>query len=363
MAKCCEQTVAQRGDPPRVLVTARQRNAAGRAERHAERHGKRSWPPAALLSAAEGERLDRDAAAQVKRADPRRSVELVAGQAEKVDALHGDVDRLGRQGLRGVGVKQRAPGLAQRRDLRHRRDRADLVVRRHDRDQRRLPREQRGEHVGIDPPRTVDRHGLDGTAAPAQLGRGLQHAGMLDRRYDDAPGPATDAEQRQVVRLGRPRREDDFGGPGADQGSDGAARLVDRLGRAPAGGMLAVGVAGTGPVEPRQHGGADVRVERRTRQGDRDRYAAVCPSMSNAWAVRRTTPAPARPWCADQAVTPWTYQSICDRSASLMVCPAPTFTAPAWSLIGPVKGWSVPAMIPSRIASASRRAASVTAVP
>ena len=58
---------------------------------------------------------------------------------------------------------------------------------------------------------------------------------------------------------------------------------------------------------------------------------------------------------------PSTYQSIFESISSLAVSPALRRTTPFWSFSSPVKGWSVPAMMPLVTSSAAARAAGVTA--
>jgi hypothetical protein len=89
---------------------------------------------------------------------------------------------------------------------------------------------------------------------------------VLDGGDDDLPGVFSHAEEGQVVGLGGAGGEDDLGRPGADQFGDGLARFVDRLHGPPTGGVFAVGVAGPGRVEPRQHGGSDLGIKGRARQ-------------------------------------------------------------------------------------------------
>ena len=106
------------------------------------------------------------------------------------------------------------------RDLGDRLDRAHLVVGQHDADQDRLGRDGRVDLVGIDPAVAIDGQLHDLEPELLQVADRVADRVVLDRAGDDAvaarlagPGRALD---REVVRLGPARREDDLARRGAE---------------------------------------------------------------------------------------------------------------------------------------------------
>ena len=97
-----------------------------------------------------------DAGAHVERAHALGRVELVAGEAQEVDAqlAHVHPDLAGR--LRRVRVHQDPALVGEARDLGDRLDRSDLVVRVHDADEDRLRGEGRRDVGRVDPALLVD---------------------------------------------------------------------------------------------------------------------------------------------------------------------------------------------------------------
>ena len=86
--------------------------------------------------------------ADIQRANPLGTVDLVGGEAQQVDSqaidVHGDLaHRLGR-----VGVQEHASLLADPADLFQRLERADLVVGQHHGDQQRIVANGGGESSG-----------------------------------------------------------------------------------------------------------------------------------------------------------------------------------------------------------------------
>ena len=94
------------------------RELRGDAERDRQRHVLRSGAAAPLLRAAEDVAVERQAAADVQRADAFRRVQLVRGERERVDAerVHVDVDLA--RGLHGVAVKMNRLARGRRARLR-----------------------------------------------------------------------------------------------------------------------------------------------------------------------------------------------------------------------------------------------------
>ena len=126
-----------------------------------------------------------------------------------------DVDVDVRRGLDGVDGEQDAlVGLDLGRDLGERLDAADLVVREHDRDEDRLVGDRGVELVRVDAAVAVDRHLDDLEAEPLEVLERVADGVVLDRRGHDpvAAGLARPrgALDREVVRLGAARREDDL---------------------------------------------------------------------------------------------------------------------------------------------------------
>ena len=103
-------------------------------------------------------------------------------------------------------------------------DDTGLVVRQHDRDQRRarVGSQHRLKSSKIDDPVRIDRDALG-------CRRHLQHRIVLDGRNKDPL--ATAAEQREVIGFGAPADEDYAVGRRADQRGNGFARLLDLLPR------------------------------------------------------------------------------------------------------------------------------------
>ena len=146
---------------------------------------------------------------------PFGPLELVRAERDEVGTERLDVEVDVRRGLDRVDVEDEAlarpdPG----RDLGDRLDRADLVVGEHDRDEDRLVVEGRLELVGIDPPIAVDRQLDDLEPELLEVAQRVADGVVLDRRGHDPvaarlarPGRAL---EREVVRLGPARGEDDL---------------------------------------------------------------------------------------------------------------------------------------------------------
>ena len=97
-----------------------------------------SGAAAAFVLPAGEDRPHPRAAPDPERAGAFRAVELVRRQRQQIDAERLDVDRDLAHRLHGVGVHERAVLVCDRGQFRDRLDGADLVVRVHHRDQRRV---------------------------------------------------------------------------------------------------------------------------------------------------------------------------------------------------------------------------------
>ena len=129
------ETVPQARDVARSVLELRPGDAGGGAQPRDGRHVLGTRPATPLLPAAGRGRDQPPAAPHPERAGALRPVELVGRQRQQIDAetLHVDRDLADR--LHGVRVEQRALRMRDRRQLRNRLDRADLVVGMHDRDE------------------------------------------------------------------------------------------------------------------------------------------------------------------------------------------------------------------------------------
>ena len=179
----------------------------------------------------------------------------MAGDRHQIEPHRLDGERDLAEGLRRIGVEQDAAGAAQRADLGERLDHADLVMRRHHRNQEGAVRHRRGQPVEVDEAARLDRQIADREALALQRGGAFEHTFVLGRQHDQmvtnlaagrrmGPREMSDALQRQIVRLGSTRGEHDLARIGVDQPRHLAARHFDRRHRVAAiDGALAVRVA------------------------------------------------------------------------------------------------------------------------
>jgi hypothetical protein len=242
------ETLAEPRDPAALLRHLLEGDLARTPHTHAERDrkGPAAQPPFVPAAGEEGEDRDpRTATTDPEGAHPLRAVELVCGEGEKIDAKARDVDGDLSDRLRGVGVEQDPPFARERSDLGERLDDSDLVVRVHDRHEERPGVERRAKRTEVDEPPGVD--GKSGDAEPLFL-QGtarIEHRLVLRATHHDVipalPVGAGDTEQRQVVRLGGTRREDDLARRRADQCGNAAARPIHPFLRPP---PVCVGAAG-----------------------------------------------------------------------------------------------------------------------
>ena len=227
-----EEPVAQRDEGGRAGGHFRPGQGGGPAQPDDAGDVLRPAPAAALLDAAVDERQDAHALADIEGRRALGPVELVAGQAQGVDAQGLDVERDVARGGHGVGVEEDVAGPADGGDLGHGLDRPDLAVGRHDGDEDRVLG-QGLVHLGrVDPPVPVDGHEGRREARPLQGLDRVEDGGVLDGRDDDVPaagllaqGQALDGE---IVGLAAARGEIDLGRRRPDQGGDLFPGRVDR---------------------------------------------------------------------------------------------------------------------------------------
>ena len=165
----------------------------------------------------------------------------MGGEGGQVHTPGGEVELHSPQRLYGVGVQQggRGPLGEGARDLLHRPQQAHLVVRDGHGDERGAPGGLR-QGARVHAPLGIDAQALYGVSLPLQLGGGAQDGGVLGGHGDQARSRlrAEGAEERQVIRLGAPTREqqvvlEDAQGPSCplpgvvQQGACGAAGGVD----------------------------------------------------------------------------------------------------------------------------------------
>ena len=142
---------------------------------------------AALLSAAIDQRRDAGArpAPDIERADALRPVHLVAGNRRKIDTQSLTLNGYFSNSLRRVGVEQGARVAADRGDLAERLEHADLVVRRHHRDDGGALVDRVAALFRDRPGRRHRRRGGDAETVALQRLRRFEHAFMLGRDGDD----------------------------------------------------------------------------------------------------------------------------------------------------------------------------------
>src|SRR5205823_1317066 len=239
-------------------------------EAHDERHRQRPRAHAALVPATVDHGREphaRPLAPHVERAHTLGAVDQMRRAREEVDAhclrVHRDLaDRLG-----GVRVEDDPLLFRELPDRGDVLDRADLVVREHDRDEDRLVRDRLLHVVHVHEAVRLHRDGRHLAPLPLEPLAGVEPRALLDRRRDDVVTLLAvhlgDAFQRQVDRLGATRGEHDLLGVArADEARDLRPRGVDgALGLPPEGMVPARGM--TEPLgEVGQHRLDDSRVAR-----------------------------------------------------------------------------------------------------
>ena len=217
-----------------VVLAARLRDRRGAGEADDGRRVLGAGAPPLLLAAAEDLRRHGRAGALVEHARASRPVELVRRRRQQVDAEPPGVDAEVRGRLHGVGVHQRArvARVDAAADLGDVVDRADLVVRVHHGDERRVVAHSRLDLGGVGPALGVDADDRQLGALALELLGGVEHGVVLDGGGHEVAPPAGRAEraaQREAVRLRSARGEDNLARRRAQPGRDGRPRLIERL--------------------------------------------------------------------------------------------------------------------------------------
>ncbi len=270
-----DQVVTQGGQPLRLdrLLGDRRRRRGREGGHPGGVEGTRA--DVAFLPAAVGQRRQRQAPAYQQRAHADRATELVRADRERVRAavLEGHRDRP--DGLDGVGVEHDPVTVRDRRELRDRRDGADLVVRPHHADQGDavgITRDRRGEDVGAHHPGGVHGQQLDlGVLRLGEPDHGVEDGPVLDGA-DEHPVPArlggtagpVQPLDGQVVAFGAAGGEDHLGRTGTQCGSERFTRLFDYSTRTTAAGVQRRRVPAV--RERRGVGGHGLRTHRRGRR-------------------------------------------------------------------------------------------------
>ena len=193
------------------------------------------------MAAAVDERRELDSRlgrAHVERADALGPVHFVRGQRQQIDAHGLDVERNLTDALGRVSVKQNIFLFRQPADLFNRVDRADLVVRRHERDKNRLVGQRFFELLHIDQTVRANRQIGYVKAMLLQNFAAVQDRFMLGHTGDDViafvPISIGNAFDRQIVRLRRTAGNNDLLCRRADQFGDLLPRRIDSGLRFPA---------------------------------------------------------------------------------------------------------------------------------
>ena len=190
--------------------------------------------PVALLRPAVLLGQDVGAAPDPQRPGALRALGLVGRQRDEVRAERVDVEVEPRRRLDGVDMEQEpAPRPDDRRDLGDRLDRADLVVREHDRDEDRAVGDRALDVLGVDAPVAVDRDLDDLEAELLEVLERVADGVVLDGRRHDAvsarPAGPRGALEREVVGLGAAAREHDLARVRADRAGEPLVGVVERL--------------------------------------------------------------------------------------------------------------------------------------
>ena len=148
-------------------------------------------------------------------------------------------------GLRCVGMEQRARRPAQLGDLRERLNHPGLVVRRHHRNDEGTIIHCRGETLKVDQAVGLHRKNDDFVARLPEIHHGIQHRRVLGRQRDDASSDSLcrpdRAPQCKIARLGGPRRKNDVVVACADEACDSGSSFPNRTCSFPSIGMAVGG--------------------------------------------------------------------------------------------------------------------------
>ena len=170
---------------------------------------------AALLAAAVNQRLERDALFDIEHAHAARAAELVRGEREHINAHRLHVDRHVADRLHRVRVELRADRMRQLCNLADRLNGADLIVRRHDGDERSVLGKLALQLLEVDMALLVHIQIGDAVAFLLERLAGVEHRVMLDLGGDQmlaalGRGAVHKAADGEVVRLRAAAGEDDL---------------------------------------------------------------------------------------------------------------------------------------------------------
>ena len=185
------EPIAERAQARAFFAHLLQRELGGRRRGRRCRERSPSRAAIALLPAAGHRAAGAARRAAPERADAFRSVELVRGDREQIDAQRLHVDRDLARRLHRIGMQQRAVLVRDRRELRDRLNRSDLVVRVHHatRAPCRSVIASRSASVETMPLASTgsERHA---PAAPRQRLERVEHRLVFDRAGDQMLAPA-----------------------------------------------------------------------------------------------------------------------------------------------------------------------------
>ncbi len=209
------QPIAQRGETRPFGVDLAPGDLGGDAESDQRRHVLGARAAIALLAAAGHEGQHAHAALDPQRARAFRTVELVRGDRQQIDAERADIDRQLAGGLHRIGMKQRAALVRHRGELGDWLHGADLVVGVHDRHERRVVGDRFAQAIHRHDAADIHRQQRDLPAALGHRPHGVQHRLVLDSARNQVLssrrlhglGRAADGD---VVGLGAAGGKDDF---------------------------------------------------------------------------------------------------------------------------------------------------------
>ena len=193
--------------------------------------------PVTFVLAAGQDRVHSCAALDPQRAGSLRSIELVGRQREEIDAECSNIDGNLADRLHGVGVKHGVTLVRDGRQFRDRLNRANLVVRVHDRHEDGVIRLAGGwfeglpQTVGRDNPCLVYRQERGAPPPSNKRPERVQDGFVLDSGRDEMTSPGWfqrfgHPPNRKIVTLGSAAREDHLGRLAANQSGDGRAGIV-----------------------------------------------------------------------------------------------------------------------------------------
>lgn len=220
-----------------------------------------------FLASAEDKGLPRGAVFDVEEADALGAVDLVAGEAEEVDAEARGADIEGAGGLDGVGVDDDA-GVSLAGNvggLGDGLDGADFVVGGHDGDDDGFGADGLGEGIERDGAFAVDGEVGGAKAFALELSDGVEDGVVLDGGGDDVVPAAAGALREGgapdgcVIGFGAAGGEDDLAGRSSEEVGDGLAGGMDSAASFLA---LEVNAGGVAPVggEEGEHGFDDAGI-------------------------------------------------------------------------------------------------------